>query len=166
MITHEIKKPFVETILPFVRHATPLVERVKNALHLVPTSGDPYKYHYSMGQRYMEKVSYTRWLEEQIRPKFPKGSLCTMRAAPFVPGQIPSPLMIISDLQEVAYMAPVSPDSGEPKCVLVKYKPTGITVHLPYAPSSLRQLTEEELRLVNARDNSDETSIEQPDPVG
>lgn len=172
MITHEIKKPILSTIVPFVRHGTPLMDRVKDVLGIGSQKDDAYTYHHSMGVKYMDKVPYTRWLEGIVRPKFPVGTLCTMRAAPYVPGQLPKPIFVVSDLQEVCYMAPVSLETGEPKCIFVKYEPTGINVTIAYAPASLRPLTEEELKLVNTRNQEaqksspDDESLEQPDRAG
>jgi hypothetical protein len=132
---------------------------------------------YQNGVPYLAKQAYNRWLENSVYPKFKKGTLATMRGLAYVPDVVPNPIMIVSDIQEISYMAPLDESWKEPRCVVVQnYKHQ--LAFITYPPSLLRPLQPEELKLVHARDQARKAleeelgrpvgpaELDQPDPVG
>jgi hypothetical protein len=151
VIVHEIKRP--EPPRP-----VGLVQQVKDKiLDKVSWTASPSP----TVPRFMDKVEYTRWLEEKIRPEWPVGTLCTIRAVAPVNQKIPHPLFMVDDLQEVVWMAPYADVTNEPRCVLVRAAGVNTSVQVPYPPGLLRKLTEEELKLVHLRNQAKE----EPDPT-
>ena len=100
----------------------------------------------------MDKVPYTQWLEGEVRPRFPRGSLCTIAAISPDSTKIPVPVFVVDELQEVCWMAAIDNEQGQPRCVGVKNKNIH-TAQIWYPPALLRPLTVEEVALVHIRDN-------------
>jgi hypothetical protein len=147
VITHEILKPRPPTIVQEVR------SRVLALVDHRRRQSAEENLHYNLGQKYMDKIPYTKWLEDTVRPKFPKGSLCTMRGLPYIPGTIPGAVLTVEELQEVCWMAPVDDNTNEPRCIVVRN--TRINQgQITYPPALLRPLTQEENDLVHARDKA------------
>lgn len=102
------------------------------------------------------KFKYTKWLEEKVRPEWPVGTLCTLKAIAYVLNQIPHPTFKVVELQEVCWMAPIAEITDEPRAVVVRtICPTSMGLaQIPYPPGVLRKLTEEELKLVYLRNQT------------
>lgn len=99
----------------------------------------------------MGKVAYTKWLDEHVVSKFPKGALVTLCSMPFVPDHPPSVWFKVSFHQEVHYMADYDKNVGQPKCVGLELqtKPNGSSFPIYYAPALLRALQPEEYQAID-----------------
>jgi hypothetical protein len=107
------------------------------------------------GQKYLDKVPYTKWLEGSVRPVFPRGRLATFKVIAIKPEMAPSPLFVIDDLQEVCWMAAIDDQWGEPRCVAVRPRNLASSAQIWYPPALLRPLSLEEVNIVHLRDTQE-----------
>lgn len=103
----------------------------------------------------MEKIYFAKFVEEEVKPRFKVGQLCTVKGIPFFPKRIPDPLWRVEEITEVTWMAPIDENTHQPRCVLVSSVSSGI--YAPMPPNALRALHDEELTLVNFRDKAKQT---------
>lgn len=107
--------------------------------------------------RYMEKIEFAKWVEgPEVKGKFQVGDYVTYADTPVFPDRLPSSLMLVDHIQEIAFMAPLDVDKNEPKCVGVKMNLGGVVSMYP--PKKLRTLTDEEKRLVHLRNSKTRTT--------
>lgn len=115
--------------------------------------------------RHMEKSSFIKFIEEEVKPNFKVGQLCTTRGLPFFPNRIPDPLWRIEEITEVTWMAPMDENLNQPRCLLVCSFKSGIYAPLP--PKAVRLLNDEELAIVSLRNqekqNREDATVQGPD---
>jgi hypothetical protein len=98
--------------------------------------------------RFTNKQFYSNWLEE-MKPYFPKGRLLTLKMYPIVPDRKNPPFFfIVHMMQEVRHLCQWDQITKEPRAVgMMPGDKEGIYCFV--SPSSTRDLTEEELKLVH-----------------
>lgn len=93
--------------------------------------------------RKMDKITYSRWIEEQ-KKKFKVGEQVTLAMVAPVKDRLPW-LLRISYIEEDHNHVYWDVSADDPACITLT-TPTGVTNHK--APSTLRHLTPEEIELV------------------
>jgi hypothetical protein len=161
VITHEIRKPSPPSLLQRIKRAIVLEEP--------PPLYTPSQHIVMGGMKCMPKLDYVKWIEEQVKPTFGKGTLCTMKGLAVVPGVIPEPVYEVTDVQEICWHAPIDTNFHQPRCLFIRNirHPGASTM----CPIQLRPLTKVEVDLVHARDKAkqalrdeQESSPSVPDP--
>ena len=138
MITHEITKPSTN----FYHQAKDTVLRL---------IGNRERGASSNAVEFMPKVEYAIWIEN-IKKEFPVGSLWTYAPLPYVPGQLPTPVMEVVDVIEIHWNAPLGLNYNQPRCIQLASSRFAMQT-LTYEPKSLRRLNEEEIKLAHIRNN-------------
>jgi hypothetical protein len=157
MITHEIKKTRPSVVGQPHRALRHIRERITEVLanrnppeHTALTHDPKLDREQGAGAQYMAKLGYTMWIEEEVRPKYPKGSLCTLRGLAYIPGHVPEPMYVVAEIQEVNWMAPIHPNYNEPACLWIQHiTRKGVTGW--WCPCGLRPLNVHELELIEKR---------------
>lgn len=104
------------------------------------------------GPKYMDKLSYAKWLENTVRPQWPIGVLCTFHRIEEQEHRVPVPLFRLVDLQEIHMLAPIAEYVNEPRCLVVECSSFKGSSQTCYPPGLLRKLTVREIELVHLRD--------------
>jgi hypothetical protein len=106
----------------------------------------------------MPKIEFAQWIEE-VKKEWPSGTLCTLASLAYVPGREPVPVFKVVDIMEIHWNAPIGEVHQQPRCVHVVSERYASS-HISYEPKTLRKLTDEEIKHVDARNKATQRSVE------